>query len=611
MKKIYLLVLFMLLPNIVLADNRVIDGNEFDIYKRSKEDIISKWNTWGIIDSNVTKYSTIPNYKNPYRAAVLTQNYLNEVTDNLNYYRYLVGVPLTTKVPSNNEALQTAEVIQKLNIDAGNGLTHHLDEDFPKPNDMSDTFYNLGATAPNNIVSYVYNRQMHANFDFFDESHFDTTSGHRTALLSPELSWMDYGIGDYVVYGHENKDKSQYDKMTNAYAAYPSPGYFPKQDFANTSDWDIYLNLNEFAFMSTEEEANVVVGIAHKTDGFVEYRTVQENNLFFDKSNFNNYYRIIISQPTKITTYYEDEIIIHVTNLKTKSGELVDLEYSVNFFDKYEGISGNVYNFQIDLNLDTMHYDGDYNESFIIKALDGTGIQVYLDSGAVVYDRVSKYAIKNIDTDKYRAFMEVTLPTYAKDPNNYLNDYAYIGIANYPTNYHFQYNDMEFSGRVGSQGKLNVKSFTPNTYPNSNGQDGIFTFYWFKDNGDTIEMIDTNNKYDNENAGKLYINNLTRKDAGTYYAGVVALIPYTYYGETVYAADYYFSKPITLTVDFMKGDMNNNDKIDLQDIIILLKKYLKSMDTTEDDIEIGDMDENDTIGLKDIILLLRTYLGTN
>ena len=61
----------------------------------------------------------------------------------------------------------------------------------------------------------------------------------------------------------------------------------------------------------------------------------------------------------------------------------------------------------------------------------------------------------------------------------------------------------------------------------------------------------------------------------------------------------------------MKGDMNNNDKIDLQDIIILLKKYLKSMDTTEDDIEIGDMDENDTIGLKDIILLLRTYLGTN
>ena len=61
----------------------------------------------------------------------------------------------------------------------------------------------------------------------------------------------------------------------------------------------------------------------------------------------------------------------------------------------------------------------------------------------------------------------------------------------------------------------------------------------------------------------------------------------------------------------LKGDMNGNGKIDLQDIIILLKKYLGTLTTTEEDKIIGDMDNNGSIGLKDIILLLRSYLGTN
>ena len=53
--------------------------------------------------------------------------------------------------------------------------------------------------------------------------------------------------------------------------------------------------------------------------------------------------------------------------------------------------------------------------------------------------------------------------------------------------------------------------------------------------------------------------------------------------------------------------MNKNGKIDLSDVITLLRKYLND-DATEEEVEIGDMDENENIGLKDIIILLRTYL---
>ena len=60
-------------------------------------------------------------------------------------------------------------------------------------------------------------------------------------------------------------------------------------------------------------------------------------------------------------------------------------------------------------------------------------------------------------------------------------------------------------------------------------------------------------------------------------------------------------------VECMPGDMNKNGKIDLADIILLLKKYLNG-DATDEEITIGDMDSNGSIGLNDIILLLKLYL---
>ena len=60
--------------------------------------------------------------------------------------------------------------------------------------------------------------------------------------------------------------------------------------------------------------------------------------------------------------------------------------------------------------------------------------------------------------------------------------------------------------------------------------------------------------------------------------------------------------------DYLLGDMNHNGKIDLKDIIILIKKYLGTMDSSNEDILIGDMNSNNKLDLKDIILLIKTYL---
>ena len=70
------------------------------------------------------------------------------------------------------------------------------------------------------------------------------------------------------------------------------------------------------------------------------------------------------------------------------------------------------------------------------------------------------------------------------------------------------------------------------------------------------------------------------------------------------------SKTITyLEPDYIQGDLSKNGSIDLNDVILMLKYYLGSLEITDEVLLIGDMDENGEIGLKDVISLLRTYLS--
>ncbi len=70
------------------------------------------------------------------------------------------------------------------------------------------------------------------------------------------------------------------------------------------------------------------------------------------------------------------------------------------------------------------------------------------------------------------------------------------------------------------------------------------------------------------------------------------------------------TKTVTSSTNpYIKGDLNKNNKIDLPDVIYLLKRYLGLFAPSVEDIVIGDMDGSGTINLTDIIMLLRLYLG--
>lgn len=682
MKKKIVFIFIMLLPILVHA-NTVINGNDFEIYQRSKQDIFNKWQI-GKIDRNIELFTSLPSYTAPYKAGVLTDEYLSEVVDNLNYYRYLVGVPDVVTDITNDEELQTAEVIQTLFVSEYSAITHHLNEDFPKPSDMSDTFYDLGANADHDVISY--GRIDEPNFYFFDESIFDEDfpeAGHRMALLSPEIGREDYGVGQFTVYGRSTNDRTNYNKMTNSFAAYPSPGYFPKEDFANISDWDVFLNIDNFKFLTEEEQDNVKVTIENLTTHDTYERSKTAGNLNFDYkcvgTSCTIYNRMNILQPPKEDTYYEGSYKVTVQNLKNKSGELVNLEYTINFYDKLEATTSNI----IDANfaLTRVYLDGTYNknlltsaleDSFMILSLDNDNIYNYTPSGYnITYSGVS------YDMDVYTATaIADNLPGYIQDPNDIISK-KNIPIFNCKSqnDYRMEYVTDSYSKNYGEDVVLQIDDVYID-------EDGYITYGWVREkNGEYIDLDPTRGYELND--FNLSIDNLTKEDEGNYY--FVLLLETD--NQDIY---YYISKPIFLSVTIpveniafneetlnlhvgdvvniyptitpsnadynlswqninsyvasvtddgiltanhvgstrigasvdaehvtyiwvnvtvMKGDMNKNSKIDLADIIILLKKYLND-DATTEEIEIGDMDNNGLISLKDIIELLKLYLNS-
>ena len=70
------------------------------------------------------------------------------------------------------------------------------------------------------------------------------------------------------------------------------------------------------------------------------------------------------------------------------------------------------------------------------------------------------------------------------------------------------------------------------------------------------------------------------------------------------------SKTLTLGNEtYLKGDMNKDGEIGLQDVIMILRRYLNVDESTSEDIKIGDMNNDGVIGLQDVITILRKYLG--
>ena len=135
-------------------------------------------------------------------------------------------------------------------------------------------------------------------------------------------------------------------------------------------------------------------------------------------------------------------------------------------------------------------------------------------------------------------------------------------------------------------------------YDNSNDNN-----YSISDKATTIEEGNISG-FDLNNSGISFENNLDVSEKNDNYIYTLKIL---YDDNFVYQKDIIIRK--TIDIEYITGDLNNNKKIDLKDIIILIRKYLGSESYTEDELIIGDMNNNNVLDLKDIILLIKIYLG--
>ena len=183
----------LLIPNTVSANSEIIiNGNELDTFKnRTKENISEEWEKGKISDyDSIYEEGKEASFVAPYSGGTVKTEVLEDIQDNLNYYRWLCGCPKITSKVTHRQDLQNATVLQYINLcdrENGVGLTHTL-RNYPKPDDMSEEFYESAVGAGHTIIStYSYKSSIRG---FFSESIFTYTNGHRLDLLYPSVSLL-------------------------------------------------------------------------------------------------------------------------------------------------------------------------------------------------------------------------------------------------------------------------------------------------------------------------------------------------------------------------------------------------------------------------------------
>lgn len=300
-------------------------------------------------------YDAEPSFS-PYYAGSVKSTVLYDALEELNYIRWLAGVP-------NNVTLST-ELTSKAQhgavlLDAIDTLTHTPG----KPADMSDTFYQMGydATSHGNVgvAKIYYGSQVSGNMTISYSTRMymkdsDSTNiarlGHRRWLMNPRLKQTGFGIstrrGYEVTYviedfaeGKQTLNQEEYARylewlkwpINDEFITWPANKHpHPLTYFDTETAWSVTLNRNVFNECTA---SNVSVRLIRENDGKVwrfggsnsdGYFTIAPNNVAYDEC--------IIFRPNGVTSYNNGEAWrVEVSGLSRVNGGSGSISYTVQF----------------------------------------------------------------------------------------------------------------------------------------------------------------------------------------------------------------------------------------------------------------------------------------
>ncbi|MDY6399261.1 MAG: CAP domain-containing protein [Synergistales bacterium] len=307
-------------------------------------------------------YNSAPTFS-PYYAGSVKAEVLNKALEELNYIRWLIGVP--NNVTLNSDYTKKAQHGAVL-LDAIDTLTHTP----AKPSDMSQSFYELGydATTHGNIASWWRTKNGEKFGDislsksikmYMDDSDSNNISrvGHRVWLMDPKMKYTGFGIstrrgysvtyvyeefGDFHDWYEENmtemteeqlKEYTQWFKwpISDEFITWPASKHeHPLTYFNFETAWSVTLNSDVFDKPSS---SSVNVHLERLSD---------KKAWNFGSSSSDGYFNInestIIFRPNNISSYSNgEEWRVNVSGLKRKDGGAGTFNYTVKFTSALTG----------------------------------------------------------------------------------------------------------------------------------------------------------------------------------------------------------------------------------------------------------------------------------
>ncbi|MBR0258345.1 MAG: CAP domain-containing protein [Synergistaceae bacterium] len=337
----------------------------------------------------------------PYYAGAVKSAVLYDALDELNYIRWLIGVP--NNVTLNAEYTRKAQHGAVL-LDALNTLTHTPG----RPSDMDTSFYELGydATTHGNLavaqmhqgsqvygnMSLSYSTKMYMNDS--DSSNISAV-GHRRWLMNPRLKQTGFGISTrrgyavtYVIEEFSHSDEGntltqeEYARylewrkwpISDEYITWPTNKHpHPLTYFEGNTAWSVTLNSNVY------DECNasaVRVRLTRLADNATWNFGASENGGYFTVADSGVAYdECVIFRPNGVSAYNDGEMWrVEVSGLRRKDGGMGNISYTVQFTSSLTGHEEQDNTQNTPVNRQEIHhyYHDDRDKEYWCNSLSGT-----------------------------------------------------------------------------------------------------------------------------------------------------------------------------------------------------------------------------------------------
>ena len=214
----------------------------------TKQQIKQKYESTVLYNYSNSVYKVQPSDKKPYIAGSLKDDVINDTIRRINFYRWLYGideVELNADKMERNQ--QGAVILSKLGM-----LTHQPS----KPDDMDTDFYNeayagcyigykSGDTYSGNCA--MGDRTLYSAIDGYISDLYNISTeygavGHRMSLLYPYATRTSFGqCNTYNTVSMYYEFQDEGNPLDEDYYAFPTPGYFPVEQFYVREFWSLYF----------------------------------------------------------------------------------------------------------------------------------------------------------------------------------------------------------------------------------------------------------------------------------------------------------------------------------------------------------------------------------